>query len=165
MSTFDELKAQPPSCFSNFKLKVSDSLFGGDTFIYQNVECNHCGCEKHSILGNVQVEKKGFFIKREIKSFLPPFYLQCENCSAEELLFSPDKHGWDGVNGDNVAIVGTEPVTHLGLSGNVVITYSFQGLENYEDLPIERARNMFDTFSFAILGNGQLQTIYDCECA
>ncbi|MBO9490842.1 hypothetical protein J7384_10785 [Endozoicomonas sp. G2_1] len=164
MSTLEVLRSQPPSCFDGFQLEVDEALINGEFSICKSVVCT-CGGQNHSILGNIQIEKKGFFFKKEVTSFYPPFYLQCESCGSKELLFNPNIHGWDGVNGDSATIVGTESVTSLGLMGKVVIAFSYQGIDNYLDIPIDTARNMFDTFSLGIMVNGQLQYVYDCECA
>ena len=166
MNILDNLKSQLPSCFSDFVLKDLNSklLRNDELFTYKAIHCK-CGHENFSVFGHLQIEIKGFFRKRESKTIIPPIYLECESCNLHQLIFNPEKHGWDGVNGDNATIVGSGTPEFIGLNGKIAVMYSYQGLDNYEDVPLELGRNMFDTFGLYIYYQDKIESILDCECA
>lgn len=166
MNTLEELKVHSPNCFSNFVLKSLKlpQLQLDELFVSKAVHCK-CGHDAYSVLGHKEVEVKGFFRKRENVNILPPIYLECLNCGSVQLIFDPEKYGWDGINGDNANVVGKGKPVPLGFEGKVAILYSYQGLENYVDISSEFGRDMFDTFGLYIYNHNKLEPIINCECA
>lgn len=114
-------------------------------------------------------EKSGFIFKKETFFDLPPVSLLCKNCGCLKVLFDPQKDGYDGELGYADYLTESDELVELTSEyGLIAVTYTFQGLDNYEELyweGVERLYDYFDTFSvFYILGD-KTECIIDCECA
>lgn len=174
-SILEQIKEQIPRCLTPFdkqeylgKLPTSWNL--GEAFISQKVSCK-CGSENFFLLTHELREKKGFFRKKEVITKHPPVYLHCSNCGLKEELFNPEIHGWNGefddsppVLTENGAVMFSENV------GEIVVNYSYQGLENYEEMiddpDINNPEDYFDTFTIYFReNNGELLEVTSCECA
>jgi len=53
----------------------------------------------------------------------------------ENLIFDPTLHGWNGELADNASLVGDQEPGKVNMSPRrVIISYSYQGIENYAEL-------------------------------
>ena len=66
-------------------------------------------------------------------------------CRVRKLLFDPRIHGYDGENDGCASITGEgEPIEFSKDVGTVIVNYSYQGLENYEELISDGVKNPQD---------------------
>jgi len=102
---------------------------------------------------------------------VPPAYLTCCHCGMSELLFDEGLHGWNGEMEKEAANVAqSDLVAYSADEGAVLITYSYQNVENYDDLIAEGVKNpedYFDTFTvyFRQDGASNFASVLSCECA
>lgn len=155
---FDFLEKKP-RCFGDFELvdpEIGDK--SADYFVRKFVVCK-CGSDIlsiHSSYGSGM--------------YLAPILLECPQCTHKALVFDPEMHGWDGENGDNCSMVGSaEPSRWPESPSRVMVEFSFQGIENYQDLQdagVENVEDYFDTFNlYAIDPDGNIAQSIDYECA
>jgi hypothetical protein len=158
------LKAATPRFLSNFKIQDSNGDFARGQysrpdFVVKQFACA-CGSENVELLAS----------RTNNGECLAPIYLRCSACSSRQLLFDPAIHGWDGEGGNSASRVGEgEPTAVAPTPGAVIVVYSYQGIENYEDL-IEggaaNPENFFDTFAVYFAEHGGAHTeIVSYECA
>lgn len=90
-------------------------------------------------------------------------------CRVRKLLFDPRIHGYDGENDGCASITGEgEPIEFSKDVGTVIVNYSYQGIENYEELISDGVKNpqdYFDTFTayFARKGGRPIDVVsYEC---
>lgn len=162
-NTLDRLKAATPRFLVNFKVQDARVDFGRGRYsrpdyVAKQVACA-CGSEKVELLASRTNEGE----------CLAPIYLRCPECSSRQLLFDPTIHGWDGEGRDSASRVGEgEPTAVAPSPGTVIVVYSYQGIENYEDLIAggeDNPENFFDTFAvyFAEQSGAPTQVVsYEC---
>jgi hypothetical protein len=162
-NTLERLKAATPRFLANFMVQDGVGLARGrysrPDFVVKQVACA-CGSENVELLASRTNDGK----------CLAPIYLRCLECSSRQLLFDPAIHGWDGEGGNSASRVGEgEPTAVAPSPGTVFVVYSYQGIENYEDL-IEggaaNPENFFDTFAVYFVEQGGTRTqVVSYECA
>lgn len=154
--------SKKPSCLKGFRIQeisdVKSNWVTGPEFKCKLVKCQ-CGNSELKI-----------YASYENGMHLAPIILECTNCDTKEVIFNPEIHGWDGQNGDDCSMVGTgEPELFVEDPTKVVIEYSYQGLENYEELiedGIGNPEDYFDVFSVYICNDkGELKEVVSYECA
>lgn len=159
---YDKFIDRKPHCFGTFMLVDAESARSdwavSKEFLSKLIQCS-CGNQKLHILTSHNGEMN-----------LAPIILSCPACEKREEIFSPDKHGWDGQNGDNCAKISSlEPQLINATASKIVVEYSYQGIENYEDLiedDIENPEDYFDIFNlFTMDDAGNLEEIVCYECA
>lgn len=159
---YDEFIGKKPRCFGIFTLidatNAQSDWAVSKEFLSKQILCS-CGNPMLHV-----------FASHNGKMHLAPIILACPVCEKREEIFSPDKHGWDGMNGDNCAKIGSlEPQLINATASKIVVEYSYQGIENYEDLiedEIENPEDYFDVFNlFTMDETGNLEEIVCYECA
>ena len=169
----NKLKNKAPNYFKEFSLSeyTGQSLRewqNKEEFVSKKVSCQ-CGQQELLIFVTNKIQIKGLFKKKEVKIPLAPIYLQCPKCNKQPLFFNPHLNGWDAELSQSVCEIGEgEAELYLQKSGLVVICYSYQNVENYEELiegGFEYPENCFDTFSVYFKANGQFEEVVSYECA
>ncbi|GAB1267021.1 hypothetical protein NBRC116493_02740 [Aurantivibrio infirmus] len=170
-----ELFEKTPKCLSELKTSVSDvqlprSWNSGPLFTTKLISCK-CGNEELELHTAQRKASKGFFKKKEVTEYYPPVKVSCTKCNNSTTIFNPEVHGW---NGETEESLGTPQEVELmpyspGM-GEVYVNYSYQGVENYEDLVEEGVKNpedFFDTFTVLVKNSntGGLVEVVSCECA
>lgn len=159
---YDKFIDREPHCFGTFILvdavNAQSDWAVSKEFLSKLIQCS-CGNQKLHVLTS-----------HNEKINLAPIILACPVCEKREEIFSPDKHGWDGQNGDNCAKIGSlEPQLINDTASRIVVEYSYQGIENYEDLiedDIENPEDYFDVFNLFLMDEaGNLEEIVCYECA
>lgn len=154
--------SKKPRCFSDFNIEdatdVKSNWVSGVEFSSKYVSCP-CG---NSLLNIYASQNEGIT--------LAPILLECENCQLKEEIFNPEVHGWNGENGDNCSMIGKfEPRLVNSLPSKIVAEYSYQALENYEELiqnGIQNPEDYFDVFSiYTCDEDGNLKEVVSYECA
>jgi|GEM_PF-1594576 len=173
--SISDLKNKMPSYLEGLNceivsIKLPSNWNTGNNFVTRSIKCN-CG-EMNLILKSSSEKKiKGFFKKREIVEFLAPIAIKCSSCSFERVIFDPRVNGYNGALGINSSRVGKSEIKPISEETvKVFINYSYQGLENYEDLMEEGIGNLqdyYDTFQvyFQQIGNKKLSQLVTYECA
>lgn len=161
MSDF-EFYDKKPSCFQSFNLidalGTSSGWVTGPEFKSMFVVCS-CGNE---LLNAYTSEGDGMN--------LAPLIIECPVCLIKAEVFNPEVHGWDGMIGYHCSMTGdSTPSLKTKSPSKLVVEYSYQGAENYDELledGVEDPENYFDTFSaFIASNNGSLSTLITYECA
>lgn len=154
--------SKKPRCFKGFNIEdatdIKSNWVSGAEFSSKYVSCA-CG----NALLNIYASHNG-------NMNLAPILLECEICQEKEEIFNPEVHGWDGENGDNCSLVGeSEPALFNAAPSKIVVEYSYQGLENYEELiqdGIQNPEDYFDVFSiYTCDEDGNLKEVVSYECA
>lgn len=162
MTVYSNFIHRKPACFGSFDLldakEVKSNWPQGPEFITKFVACE-CG----ETLLNV-------YASFENEMHLAPIELECPKCKTRSEVFNPEKHGWDGQNGDSCSLVGeSEPKLFNQSPTKVVVEFSYQGEENYEELMndgIENPEDYFDVFSlYTASEKGKLDEVVSYECA
>lgn len=162
MDVYKKFINRKPACFKSFNLleakDVKSNWASAPEFISRYVACA-CG----NTLLNVYASYGN-------KMHLAPVELECPTCMNRTEIFNPTKHGWDGENGDCCSLVGeSEPKLFNRTPGKVVVEYSYQGEENYEELindGIKNPEDYFDVFAlYAVSEKGKLDEVISYECA
>lgn len=173
-STLEKILARPPSLLEKFRVIGSapapEDWNSGPEFATRQIGCI-CGSEHLQVATLQRSETKGIFRKKQIITYIPPVYVSCPACSRRELLFDAAVHGWDGqAPGERQASDSSNLVPYKDSSGSVLVNYSYQGIENYEDLledGTENPQDYFDTFTvyFREKDARALEQVISCECA
>lgn len=162
MSVYQQFIYRKPACFGPFELADATDVKSGwghsPEFLTKYVRCG-CGEERLNIYASSGNNMR-----------LAPIILECPTCQARAEVFHPDKHGYDGQLGQNCAMVGETPPELVAPSpGRIVVEYSYQGKEHYEELleeGIENPEDYFDVFSiYTADDRGKLTEVTSCECA
>lgn len=150
--------------------KLPTNWNNGSAFVTKQITCK-CG-KQELILKSSSIKKtRGFFKKKEIIERYAPIAIGCISCGFEKVIFDPREHGYNGVLGMHSSIVGESEVTPIHKEPvEVYVNYSYQGIENYEDLIEEGIINpadYFDTFQVYFLEKQrpELQLLVAYECA
>ena len=106
--TLTELKSKTPRCLSGFvasnpRKEILSKISNEEEFVIKKISCS-CGNENLNIITTEQLDKNSN--NKEEHHHYAPIYLNCPSCSLEKLLFNPQKHGWDGENGDSIENIG-----------------------------------------------------------
>ena len=174
MGVIDQLKTRVPSSLKTF-VAVDTAVElparnAGPEFVTKEIRCG-CGCAEFYMRSVARTESKGLFKKRHVTRHDPPFYLCCAGCRRIALLFDPAIHGWNGqMPGASASEIDEGSLSLTPDEGNVVVNYSYQSSDNYEELAeegIENAEDYFDTFTiyFRPIGQGDLREVGSYECA
>lgn len=162
MNIYNEFINRKPACFKSFNLvdakDVKSNWVTGPEFVSKYIACA-CG----NILLNIYASYGN-------KMYLAPIELECPQCMNRAEIFNPTEHGWDGENGDCCSLVGeTEPKLFNKSPIRVLVEYSYQGVENYEELindGINNPEDYFDVFAlYAVSDNGKPDEVISYECA
>lgn len=154
--------SKKPRCFKSFNIEnatdIKSNWVSGTEFLSK---CLSCACGNKLL--NVYASLDGGIN-------LAPILLECAICEVKEEIFNPEVHGWDGENGGHCSMVGkSEPRLVNSLPSKIVAEYSYQGLENYEELiqdGIHNPEDYFDVFSiYTCDEDGKLTEVVSYECA
>lgn len=171
----EELKKRKPSFVSSFEIEeVSNSILPkkwnkSDLFTTKNISCT-CGQKQQFLLSSQSKETKGLFKKKEVTTHLAPIQIKCGACNKITLLLNPEIHGWSGEFRESAALIGSdEPQMYSTEPGDVYVNYSYQGVENYQDLiedNIPKPENYFDTVTiyFKPAGSDSLDEVVSYVC-
>jgi hypothetical protein len=161
---FNRLKAATPRCLAEFQTQEASAEFAGSRyskshFVTKRVACV-CGSQELELLA----------CRTDDGDYLAPISAQCPKCASQHLLFNPAIHGWDGESGASASRVSNrEAIPVAATPGSVIVVYSYQGLENYEDLIAEGVANpedFFDTFAVYFgVGDREPTQVVSYECA
>ena len=105
------------------------------------------------------------------KILLSPVFVACEHCAQTELLFDASIHGWDGmVSPGEERVSASTANSFKPVAGTVIVNYSYQGIENYEELlddGVPNPEDYFDTLSIYFIdpSDGVCEPIASFECA
>jgi hypothetical protein len=162
--TLTKLKSATPRCLAEFQTQevgpdFADSRYSRSHFVIKSVSCM-CGSKKLGLLA----------CRSEEGDYLAPLDAQCPKCSSRRLFFDPAIHGWDGESGASASRASNQEATLVAASpGSLIVVYSYQGLENYEDLIAEGVSNpedFFDTFAVYFgAGDRKPTQVVSYECA
>lgn len=168
------LRSKRLSCLSQFELTpfgepLPTSWNTGDSFITNKISCA-CGSTVGRLLVNQLKETKGFFKKKITYQNISPVYFECSKCNSKDLLFSSYIHGWNGELEKGLTPNVDSAVYVSDNGGNVIVNYSYQGIENYEELledkEISNPQDYFDTFSIYFKdSSGLIIEVTTDECA
>ena len=168
------LRSKKLSCLSHFELTpfhevLPTSWNTGDSFITNKISCL-CGSVEGRLLVNQVKETKGVFKKKITCQNTSPIYFECSRCNSKELLFSSHIHGWNGEMEKGLMPDVGSVVYVSDKVGNVIVNYSYQGIENYEELiedkEISNPQDYFDTFSVYFKdSSGLIVEVITDECA
>lgn len=162
MSVYDLFVHRKPACFGTFVLAGASDI---DTdwgpppeFLSKYVRC-HCG-ERHLNIYACPGDDMQ----------LAPVILECPRCRAKAEIFHPEKHGYDGQFDQSASMVGAGPPELFNPSpSEIIVEYSYQGEENYEELLKEGIMNLedyFDVFAIYVIDEGgELREVTSYECA
>ncbi len=170
----DEIKTWLPSHLKQFTTAddISPEKWNtGPSFNTCSIACSNCGSGIFRLRSHVTRRTKGWFRKQTVTEVSSPIYLNCSDCSAEYLLFNSELHGWiaQDPDRDKPDVKLTRPPS-TEVCGSFLITFSYQGVENYEDIIEEGCQNpedFFDTFTIYIRDNTDQEYAQLCtfECA
>lgn len=163
-NVYQKFTSRKPSCFSSFNLiecsaDIASNWMQGPEFITRQIVCD-CSSENLDILASSDGDQ-----------LLAPIVASCPNCQKSETLFDPRKHGWDAQEGgDCYSLVGeSEPKKVNGSACTVIVNYSYQGEENYNDLledDVENPEDYFDVIFFHYINEkGSIKEVVSYECA
>ena len=174
------LTSDAPSCLEKFELtpteiKSSSGMPFRDEFVHALLNCK-CGADKFFASACRIEEMVGFFKKKSVVFYSGPVRLACGHCGISTLVFEPDKHGWNGemdMRSGLLEAADIEPELSACFSepGAIAVCYSFQGLDNYQELvdddEITNPQDFFDTFEITISFDGlkKFREITSHECA
>lgn len=162
MDIYSKFINRKPACFKSFSLLdakgVKSDWPSSPEYISKLVACE-CGetlLDIYASFGN--------------EMHLAPIELECPKCKNKSEIFNPTKHGWDGENGDCCSLIGeSEPKLFNKSPTKVVVEFSYQGEENYEELindGIKNPEDYFDVFAlYTVSENGKLDEVVSYECA
>lgn len=150
-----------PKCFQSFQLEdakdIKSDWVQGPEFLSKLMLCP-CGNSNLNV-----------FCSYGRNMRLAPISVECPKCNYRAEIFDPRKHGWDGENGDFCSSVGdSEPKIVNGSPSRIIVQYSYQGDDNYEDLSedVDNLEDYFDVFAVHIAdGKGYLTEVVSYECA
>ncbi len=172
----EDLKLKKPKFLSAFETEIlSNSILPSkwnqsEFFITKNVFCC-CGQKQQHLLSTPIIETKGLFKKREVLNHLAPIHIRCSVCNKTNLLLNPEVHGWSGEFKESAAMIGEgEPQLYSDSTGEVIVNYSYQGSENYQQLIEENISNPEDCFDtvtiyFKPAGTSKLQEVVSYVCS
>lgn len=150
--TLKELKDKSPRFISGYKNETTSNSElpkkwnQSESFVTKQIACS-CGSKNFHLNSSQVVQIKGLFKKREIITHLAPLTTECPKCKTSALLLDPTKHGWSGEFGQSASLVGeNEPTPFAKETGEILINYSYQSFENYEDLQEDGISNLEDYF-------------------
>ncbi|WP_196161728.1 hypothetical protein [Reinekea sp. G2M2-21] len=138
-----------------------------ESFVTKKIVCP-CGSKDFQLNSSQIVKIKGIFKKKEIVTHLAPLTTECPKCNSSALLLDPTRHGWSGEFGESASLVGeNDPTPYAKETGEVLVNYSYQSFENYEDLQNEGISNLEDYFDTVTVyfksGNGYVEVVsYVC---
>ncbi len=171
MTLLNDLKNSEPSCLQVFKTSEPEQHLQNrfhltSEFTSRKILCD-CGNHKLSVEAYKTSETKGFFRKTKVDSFWAPAFISCSTCHKKTLIFDPRKHGWDGERGDSCSVAEEGDLVQVNASpDSVYVSYSYQNLENYEDLQADGVSNPEDYFdTFALYIGTEDQALFEYECA
>ena len=139
MGVIDQLKTRVPSSLKTFvavdaAVELPARWNTGPEFVTKEIRCG-CGCAEFYMRSVARTESRGLFKKRHVTHYDPPFYLSCAGCRRMALLFDPAIHGWDGqMPGASASEIDEGSLSLTPDRGTVVVNYSYQGSDNYEEL-------------------------------
>lgn len=149
------LLEKTPKCFSNFNssrisIQLPTTWNTGPQFVTKAIQCK-CGNEDLYLEAAQHKQMKGVCRKQELITLAPPVYISCKPCKSFRLLFNPLIHGWKGEmdESDNSDSAYTL-ISCTVRPGRVYVNYSYQNIQNYEQLinnGIENPEDYFDTFT------------------
>ncbi len=120
----------------------------GVSFVTKKLKCS-CGSSDFKLLTTPLIEIKGFFKKKKVITHLAPIHSECTDCNKSTLLLNPITHGWSGEFNDSASMIGSgNPQLYSVSKGSILVNYSYQNEENYEELleeKIEMPEDYFDT--------------------
>lgn len=170
-----ELFEKTPKCISALKTFVADvqlphSWNSGPLFTTKLIACK-CGSEELELHTAQRKISKGFFKKKEVTEHYPPIKVSCTNCKNSTIIFNPEVHGWNGEIDESLGMPQeVELMPYSSGTFKVYVNYSYQGIENYEDLVDDGVKNpedFFDTFTVLVenQSTGGLVEVVSCECS
>jgi len=170
----EKLKSRIPSLLRNFdatriSLHKYEKWNGGDSFVSREIYCN-CGSNDFFLKCRRIKKITGLIFKKEITENKSPIYAICNECKSTNLVFDELRHGWNAANTNNQALSVTDSLESIfDKPVSLVVNYSYQSIENYEDLIESGCKNpedYFDTFTiYAIEGGSKSICIASFECA
>lgn len=172
--TLTDLKSKTPRCLSGFIVsdpnkEIISKISNDEEFVIKQISCS-CGNKHLNIITTKQLNINTNN-KKENDYYYAPIYLNCPSCSLENLLFNPQQHGWDGENGDSTEIIGEgNKITFNDKKGSILVEYSYQDIDSYDELVndgIENPEDYFETFNVYFVENGSnsLVDVVNYECA
>lgn len=170
------IKLKTPTLLKSFKLEIVPNALlpstwnQGDNFVTQKLSCA-CSNQQLQVLTCQNKQTKGFFRKKEVIEYLAPVNIHCTSCNTTSLLFNPNIHGWNGQLDEQTTETDLQ-VTQLYTDdlGEVMVNYSYQNAENYQDLlddNIANPQDYFDTITiyFKSAKDTSIREIFSYECA
>ncbi len=169
----EKLTATPPTLLADFRVvgevPSPETWNWGREFVTRQIACA-CGSPALRVATRQSAAAPGVG-KQEAVTRLPPVYLSCPRCGRRALLFDAALHGWNGqVAPGGRAAEARGLVPFRESVGEVLVTCSYQGIENYQELfedGISDPQDYFDTFTVYYREPGQagFESVVSCECA
>lgn len=172
----DDIKSTTPAFICDFKLQtISNTLLPStwntnEAFVTHRLQCS-CGNQHFKLLTCQTKQTKGFFFKKEVIKYLAPVHTHCDQCDTTFLLLNPTVHGWAGQFDESCAEVSSEvPMPFHELPGEVMVNYSYQNIENYEDLQadgVDCLQDYFDTVTiyFKAVDSDLIAEVMSYDCS
>ncbi len=171
MTLLNELKDAQPRCLQAFKTSAPDKRLQqrfhlSEEFTSRKILCP-CGNQDLTVTAYKTTATRGFFRKNKVDSFWAPAFVSCPTCQHKALLFDPREHGWDGELGAAASIVEAGDLVQVNAQpASIYVCYSYQNLENYQELQVDGVSNPEDFFdTFALYIGTEERALFEYECA